>query len=196
MLLRRVSFDLTGLPPGYEDVVRFVADPSDEAYAAYVGKLMASQAYGEHWARQWMDVVRYADTNPTSEGSNRPEPFAFGYRDWITDAMNRDIPYDRFIQYQLAADSMGAEGAEHLAALGFVSLGLTYHKDLNLDRDVIETLAMDDWDDRVDTLSRGIPGLTVSCARFHDPKFDADLHAEHYGLAVSFPRVAGIRHGC
>jgi len=193
LLLRRVSFDLTGLPPSYADVVRFAADPSDEAYAAYVGKLMASQAYGEHWARQWMDVVRYADTNPTSEGSNKPEPFAFGYRDWMIDAMNRDIPYDRFIQYQLAADSMGAEGAEHLAALGFVSLGLTYHKDLNLDRDVIETLAMDDWDDRVDTLSRGILGLTVSCARCHDHKFDAISQADYYGLAGVFASVRGVR---
>jgi cytochrome c553 len=193
MILRRVSFDLTGLPPDYEDVVRFVADPSDEAYAEYVEKLLASQAYGEHWGRQWMDVVRYADTNPTSEGSNKPEPFAFGYRDWIIDALNRDVPYDRFITYQLAADSMGAEGTEHLAALGFVSLGLTYHKDLNLDRDVIETLAMDDWDDRVDTLSRGLLGLTVSCARCHDHKFDAISQADYYGLAGVFASVHGVR---
>jgi hypothetical protein len=195
LLLRRVSFDLTGLPPSYEDVVRFSADPSDEAYNWYVGKLLASPAYGEHWARQWMDVVRYADTNPTSEGSNRPEPFAFGYRDWMIDALNRDVPYDQFIKYQIAADYMSPEGAEHLAALGFVSLGLTYHKDLNLDRDVIETLAMDDWDDRVDTLSRGILGLTVSCARCHDHKFDAIAQTDYYGLAGVFASVRGVRRG-
>lgn len=191
LLLRRVSYDLTGLPPSYDDVVRFEADPSDEAYAAYVENLLASPTYGEHWGRQWMDVVRYADTNPTSEATSRPEPFAFGYRDWIIDAWNRDLPYDRFIRYQIAADGYGSEGAEYVAALGFISLGLTYHKDLKLDRDVIETLAMDDWDDRVDAFSRGILGLTVSCARCHDHKFDAFTQADYYGLAGVFASVRG-----
>lgn len=174
-LYRRVHFDLLGLPPQYEELKRFVDDPrsDDEAFAALVDELLESPHYGERWARHWMDVARYADTKGY-EGAGRERRFIYSYtyRDWLIRAFNEDLPYDKFLLYQLAAEQLvSADGPDkqHLAALGFLSLSKNGSQGEILD-------------DRIDTTFRGTMALTVSCARCHDHKFDPIPTREYYGI--------------
>jgi Protein of unknown function (DUF1553)/Protein of unknown function (DUF1549)/Planctomycete cytochrome C len=193
-LIRRASLDLTGLRPGYEQVEAFAKDPSDQAYERVIEQLLASPQYGQRWGRYWLDVARYGEDNPTSEATNPPYPFAWRYRDWVIDAVNRDVPYDRFVTLQLAADLMPNVPRGDLVATGFLGLGPVYHKDGRLSKDVIESSYGDDWDERVDTVSRGVLGLTVACARCHDHKFDPITSRDYYGLAGVFAStVATVR---
>ena len=185
-LIRRAFFDLTGLPPTYAQVEAFAADPSPEAYAALIDTLLDSPRYGERWGRHWLDVARWAEDHPTSESTNRPHPYAWRYRDWVIEAFNRDIPYDRFIRMQFAADLLSGFEPADMRALGYIGNSPMYHKDPRLSRDVIETLASDDWDERVDAVSRGLMGLTVACARCHDHKFDPITNKDYYALAGVF----------
>ncbi len=186
MLIRRASFDLTGLPPSYEETEAFVADNAPDAYERLVEKLLASPRYGERWARYWLDVARWAEDHPTSEATNQPHPFAWRYRDWVIEALNRDVPYDRFIKQQFAADLMPGFEPADMRALGYIGNSPMYHKDLRLSTEVIGTLAADDWDERVDAVSRGLLGLTVACARCHDHKFDPISAKDYYALAGVF----------
>jgi Protein of unknown function (DUF1553)/Protein of unknown function (DUF1549)/Planctomycete cytochrome C len=181
-LIQRVYLDLIGLRPSYEQTEAFAKDPSDQAFAQIVDQLLASPQYGQRWGRYWLDVARYGEDNPTSEATNRPYPFAWRYRDWVIDAVNRDVPYNQFVTLQLAADLMPKTPRSDLAATGFLGAGPIYHKDGRLSKDVIENLYMDDWDERVDVVSRGVLGLTVACARCHDHKYDAIAQADYYGL--------------
>ncbi|MCB1205049.1 MAG: PSD1 domain-containing protein [Verrucomicrobiae bacterium] len=174
-LYRRLDFALLGLPPKYEELKRFVEDPrpDDEAYTALVDHLLGSPHYGERWARLWMDVARYADTKGY-EGAGRERRFIYSYtyRDWLIRAFNEDLPYDKFLLYQLAAEQLvDASGPDkrHLAALGFLSLSKNGSQDEILD-------------DRIDTTFRGTMALTVSCAKCHDHKFDPVPTKEYYGL--------------
>ncbi len=171
-LIRRAYFDLIGIPPPPDDVRAFVNDSSAEAYGAVVDRLLASKHFGERWARHWLDVARYSD-----EGFQaRPFQISWTYRDWVIDAFNSDMPYDRFITRQIAADLTGDE-PEHLAALGFLTVGI------NLPRptDVPENL-----DDRIDVVTRGFLGLSVSCARCHDHKFDPIPQKDYYSIYSIF----------
>ncbi|HZZ81068.1 MAG TPA: PSD1 and planctomycete cytochrome C domain-containing protein [Gemmataceae bacterium] len=185
-LIQRAYLDLSGLRPSYDEVEAFAKDPSEKAYAAVVERLLASPQYGERWGRYWLDVARYGEDNPTSEATNRPYPFAWRYRDWVIDAINRDVPYDRFVSLQLAGDLMPKTPRSELPATGFLGIGPIYHKDGRLSKDVIENLYMDDWDERVDVVTRGILGLTVACARCHDHKFDPISTRDYYALAGVF----------
>ena len=185
-LVRRAFFDLTGLPPTYAQVEAFAADPSPDAYAGLIDALLDSPRYGERWGRHWLDVARWAEDHPTSESTNRPHPYAWRYRDWVIEAFNRDIPYDRFIRMQFAADLLPGFQPADMRALGYIGNSPMYHKDPRLSRDVIETLASDDWDERVDAVSRGLMGLTVACARCHDHKFDPITNNDYYALAGVF----------
>jgi hypothetical protein len=171
-LLRRVTFDLTGLPPTPDEVAAFEADPSADAYARVVDRLLASPRYGERWGRYWLDVARYADTKGYVFEEERRYPYAYTYRDYVIRAFNEDLPYDRFILQQLAADQLplGAD-KQPLAAMGFLTVGRRF---LNNVHDII--------DDRLDVLTRGTLGLTVSCARCHDHKFDPIPTADYYSL--------------
>ena len=167
-LIRRVFFDLTGLPPTAKQADSFASSPTFEAYADVVESLLASKYFGERWARHWLDVVRYSD-----EGFQaRPFAIAWTYRDWVVDAFNDDLPYDEFVRYQLAAD-LESSDKRHLAAMGMLTLGI------NLPRptDVPENL-----DDRIDVVSRGFLGLSVACARCHDHKFDQISQRDYYSL--------------
>ena len=167
-LLRRVYYDLTGLPPSAEQIEVFVGSPTREAYTAIVESLLASPQFGERWARHWLDIVRYSD-----EGFQaRPFAISWTYRDWVVNAFNRDLPYDQFILRQLAADLTDSDRRD-LAALGMLTLGI------NLPRptDVPENL-----DDRIDVVTRGFLGLSVACARCHDHKFDPIPQADYYSL--------------
>lgn len=175
-LIRRATFDLTGLPPTDEQVQQFIKDPAPGAYEKVINRLLASPAYGERWARHWMDVARYADTSGyTLANADNRYPFAFTYRDYVIDALNRDLPYDDFIREQLAADYLEIpEDKKSLAALGFITVGRKY-------------LARPDTiDDQVDVVTRGLMGLTVSCARCHDHKYDAIPTEDYYSLYSIF----------
>ncbi len=185
-LVQRAYIDLIGLKPTYEEIEAFVNNDSPTAFADLVDELLKSPHYGERWGRHWMDVARYAEDNPTSEATNPPYPFAWRYRDWIIEAMNADVPYDRFVKLQLAADSLPGASREDLRALGYLGAAPVYHKDQRLSRDVILTFLTDDWDERVDAVSRGLLGMTVACARCHDHKFDPIPTKDYYGLAGVF----------
>ena len=186
VLIRRAYLDLTGLRPSYEEVEAFVADSAPDAYERMIERLLASPHYGERWGRYWLDVVRYGEDNFTGEATTPPFPFAWRYRDWVIEAVNRDVPYDHFVKLQLAADLMPNTPRHDLIALGFLGAAPGYHKDGRLSKEVVETLYTDDWDERVDTVSRGLLGLTVACARCHDHKFDPIPTADYYSLAGVF----------
>ncbi len=186
-LVRRVYVDLWGYKPTYEEVEAFAADHAPDAYARLIDRLLASPHYGEQWGRHWMDVARFAEDNPTSEATNPPYPFAWRYRDWIIEGINKDIPYDRFVKLQLAGDQMPDVPREDLRALGYLGAAPVYHKDQRLSAEVIGGFLTDDWDERVDAVvSRGILGLSVACARCHDHKFDPIPTKDYYGLVGVF----------
>ncbi len=185
-LIERASLDLTGLRPTYEEVQAFISDKDPAAYEKLIDRLLASPHYGERWGRYWLDVARFGEDNPTSEATNPPYPFAWRYRDWVIEAVNKDVPYNQFVKLQLAADEIPDTPRSDLRALGYLGSAPIYHTDLRLSKDVIETLFTDDWDERVDAVSRGVLGLTVGCARCHDHKFDPILTKDYYALAGVF----------
>jgi hypothetical protein len=171
-LLRRLSFDLIGLPPTAEQVEAFEADDRPDAYARVVDRLLASPEYGERWGRHWLDVARYADTKGYVFTAERRYPFSYTYRDYVVGAFNRDLPFDRFIVQQIAADRLPlGDDPRPLAAMGFLTVGRRF---LNDRHEII--------DDRIDVVTRGLLGLTVSCARCHDHKFDPIPTADYYAL--------------
>jgi hypothetical protein len=185
-LIQRASLDLTGLRPSYGEVQAFVTDRDPKAYEKLIDRLLASPRYGERWGRYWLDVARYGEDNPTTEATNPAYPFAWRYRDWVIEAINRDLPYDRFVKLQLAADQMPDTPRGDLRALGYLGAAPIYHTDLRLSKEVTETIFTDAWDERVDSVSRGLLGLTVSCARCHDHKFDPIQTSDYYALAGVF----------
>ena len=180
--VRRATFDLIGLPPTPAEVEAFVNDPSANVYEKTVERLLASPHYGERWARPWLDLARFAEDQAHIVGSNRAlfYPNAYLYRDWVIGALNADMPYDRFVKLQLAADLIEPEQPANVAALGFLGLGPKYYG-----RGSPAVMA-DEWEDRVDTVSRGLLGLTVACARCHDHKFDPIPTEDYYALAGVF----------
>ena len=181
--IRRLSFDLLGLPPSIAEVEAFVADESPDAAARLVDRMLASPHYGERWARHWLDVVRYGEDNPTNESTCKAPRFAYRYRDWVVRAVNDDLPYDEFLRRQLAADLMPSLSPEELAATGLLGLSPVYHKEPKLSAEVIAPIVADEWDERIDMVTRGMLGLTVACARCHDHKFDPIRTQDYYALA-------------
>lgn len=211
-LIRRVTLDLTGLPPTPEELDAFLHDNRHGAYDRVVDRLIGSPRFGERMASTWLPLARYAEDQAHQVGDDTKffYPNAYKYRDWVIAAFNRDLSYDRFVKFQLAADRyLGAKPtgarevveetlppvqidpknaeraadrstAEDLAALGFLGLGPKYYN-----RDKLDVMA-DEWEDRVDTMSRAFLGLTVSCARCHDHKFDPITAKDYYALAGVF----------
>ena len=181
-LVRRVSLDLTGLPPTVQQVELFAGDPSEAAWQQLVEQLLSSPAYGERWARLWLDVARYAEDQAHIVGEDKSltYPNAWRYRDWVIQAFNQDLSYSQFIRLQLAADLLEGSESPNLAALGFIGLGPKYY-----DRGQLFVMA-EEWEDRVDVVGRGLLGLTVACARCHDHKYDPIRTADYYGLAGIF----------
>jgi hypothetical protein len=182
-LIRRVYFDLIGLPPTFEQVEAFAADPRPDAYERMVDELLASPRFGEKWGRHWLDVARYAEDNPTGESTCKPPRAPYRYRDWVIAAFNADLPFDDFVRRQLAADLLPGLPPSEVAALGFLGLSPVYHKEPKLSKDVIAGIVADEWDERLDTITRGFLGLTVACARCHDHKFDPIATEDYYALA-------------
>lgn len=173
-LIRRLKFDLLGLPPSFEELQEFVSDADPQAYKRLVERYLASPQYGERWGRYWLDVARYADTKGYVFQEDRNYPNAFAYRDWVVKSLNADLPYNEFLMRQLAADILVKEDGlpqSELAAMGFLTLGRRF---LNNIHDII--------DDRLDVAIRGTMGITIGCARCHDHKFDPVPAADYYSL--------------
>jgi len=176
-LIRRATYDLTGLPPTPEEVQAFVDDSSSDAYTKVVDRLLASPQYGERWGRFWLDTARYADTKGDIKQGQDVElfPYAWTYRDYVVRSFNEDKPYNRFVIEQLAADKVGGQDRRSLAALGFLALGPRFNDDKN-----------DIYNDRIDVVCKGLLGLTVTCARCHDHKFDPIPQKDYYSLRGIF----------
>ena len=189
-LLRRATFDLTGLPPTPEEIAAFEKDAAPDAFAKVVDRLLASPHYGERWGRVWLDVARYGEDdyrslNPNPRGY-RPYPNAFVYRDWVIQAFNDDLPYDAFVKAQLAGDLLDEKTRyKTLPATGFLGLGPWYY-----DNGSVEVTRADERHDRVDVVTRGFLGLTVACARCHDHKYDPIPQTDYYSLAGVFLNTA------
>jgi mono/diheme cytochrome c family protein len=184
-LLRRVTYDLTGLMPTLDEVAAFENDKSPKAWETVVDRLLASPQYGERWARHWMDVVRYGeDDYNVSAMPDRAEryPFAYLYRDWLIRALNDDMPYDMFVKTQLAADLLDEKVRDkHLPALGMNGNGIwIFHAN------PAPVERADEWHDKVDVTTKAFLGLTVGCARCHDHKYDAIYARDYYSMASIF----------
>jgi mono/diheme cytochrome c family protein len=184
-LLRRVTYDLTGLPPSYEEVKTFEADRSPNAYEKVVDRLLASPHYGEMWARHWLDVVRYGeDDYRISQKPERVEryPHAYAYRDWVIKSLNDDMPYDTFVKAQLAGDLVDEKiRPRMIPGLGMNGLGVW-----QWNANVAAIERADEWHDKVDVTTKAFLGLTVGCARCHDHKYDPIPTKDYYRLAGIF----------
>jgi Ca2+-binding EF-hand superfamily protein len=182
-LLRRVYFDLVGLPPAPADVEAFVNDSSPDAFARVVDKLLASPAFGERWGRHWLDVARYAESSGKEQ--NILYPFAWRYRDYVIQSFNADKPYNQFLREQLAGDLLPAandtQKAEQLIATGFLAIGPKSHNER-----IPLQFRLDVADEQIDAVSQAMLGLTVACARCHDHKFDPIPQKDYYALAGIF----------
>jgi len=191
-LIRRATYDLTGLPPTPEEINAFLKDDSPDAFAKVVDRLLDSSAYGERWGRHWMDVIRYSDT--AGDNSDYPIPQMHKYRNWVIDAFNRDMPYDEFIRQQIAGDLLPskdeADGHAKLIATGYLA---------NTKRFGSYEEARYPWyltyEDQIDNLGRTFLGLTINCARCHDHKFDPILQTDYYALYGFFSSTRYPRPG-
>lgn len=181
-LIRRISYDLTGLPPESQVLERFSSGFDAMDYSQYVEELLNSWSFGERLASLWMNLARYAEDQAHQVGDDTKQfyPNAYRYREWVIEAFNRDLPYNEFIRFQLAADLMPLENPGDIKALGFLGLGPKYYN-----RGRLEVQA-DEWEDRIDTVTRSFLGLTVACARCHDHKYDPITTEDYYSLAGVF----------
>jgi mono/diheme cytochrome c family protein len=178
-LIRRATFDLTGLPPTSEEIDAFLADDSPDAFAKVVERLLTSPHYGERWGRHWLDVARYGEDQAHTFQA-RVFPNGYRYRDWVVKAFNDDMPYHRFVTLQIAGDLVKeGDPTERLPALGYFATGPHYYSDGGAGE-------VAELDDRVDTLTRGFLGLTAACARCHDHKYDPIPTKDYYSLAGIF----------
>ncbi|WP_395737288.1 DUF1549 and DUF1553 domain-containing protein [Prosthecobacter sp.] len=181
-LIRRATFDITGLPPTPDEVQAFVNDSRPDAYARLVDGLLSRRAFGERMAALWLNLARYAEDQAHQVGNNSSfaYPNAWRYRDWVIAAFNADMPYDVFVQKQLAADLLDPQNKADLAALGFLGLGHKLYARGRLD------VQAEEWSEQVDTVSQTFLGLTVACARCHDHKFDPITARDYYAMAGVF----------
>jgi len=187
-LLRRVHYAVTGLPPTPDEVKAFLADDAPDAYERVVDRLLASRQYAEHWARHWLDLVRYAETN--SFERDAAKPFVWRYRDYVIRSFNQDKPYDRFLREQLAGDELDDASPDSIVATGYYLLGT--HDDEPPDR---TQAYYDEMDDVVATTGQVFLGLTVNCARCHDHKIDPFPQRDYYRLLAFFHGLRGYGNG-
>ena len=178
-LVRRLYYDLTGLPPSPEDVDGFVRDPSDKAYENLVDRLLASSHYGEKWGRHWLDVVRYAETNGYERDG--PKPVVWKYRDYVIRSFNADKPYDQFVREQIAGDEMPGYNPDAVIATGYYRLGIWDDEPA----DPLQAM-FDEYDDMVATTGQAFLGMTMNCARCHDHKIDPIPQKDYYAMVAFF----------
>jgi hypothetical protein len=192
VLIRRLYFDLLGLPPTPEELARWEAaftagdKPRATVVAQLVDTLLASPHYGERWGRYWLDLARYTDVTPDYLDNSSS---AWLYRDWVVSAFNNDLPYDEFVKRQLAVDLMPGRPPEERHALGFLGLSPTYFKELKLPPEIIKGTVADEWEEHVDAIGRTFLGLTLACARCHDHKSDPITAQDYYAIAGVFASV-------
>ncbi len=176
-LIRRATYDLTGLPPSPEEVAAFLADDAPHAFERLIERLLDSPHYGERWGRHWLDLVRYADT--AGENTDHPIPDAWRYRNWVIDAINRDLPYDEFVREQLAGDLLHPDDPEAYAsgtiATGFLAIARRFDHDSDQHMHLT-------YEDTIDTLGKTFLGLSIACARCHDHKYDPITARDYYAL--------------
>ena len=187
--LRRATFDLTGLPPTPEELDTFVADSSNKAFDRVVDRLLESPTYGQHWARHWLDVVRYADYHDADANARNPvcEPLeAWRYRDWVVESLNRDLAFDQFITHQIAGDLLPASDGREPYADGLIATTFLVNGAWDRGDADKEKMVSDMVDDQIDTIGKAFLGLTLGCARCHDHKFDPISQPDYYALAGIF----------
>jgi len=191
ILIRRLTFDLTGLPPTPEEVSAFVADAQPRAYQRLVDRLLSSPHYGEHWARHWLDLARFGESNGFE--FDEPRANSWPYRDWVIDAFNRDLPFDEFARLQLAGDVIAPEAPEAIKATGFLVAGAFDTAGQNQQSTAMKAVVrQDELEDIVGVVGQTFLGLTIHCARCHDHKFDPIRQVEYYRLTAA---LGGVRHG-
>ncbi|HEV7223218.1 MAG TPA: DUF1549 domain-containing protein, partial [Pirellulales bacterium] len=180
-LVRRASFDLTGLPPTPEEIEAFVDDPSADAFDKVVDRLLDSPHYGERWARHWLDLVRYAESHGFEQDYDRPS--AYHYRDFVIKALNQDLPYDTFVRWQLAGDEIEPDNPLALMATGFLAAGV---HSTQITKNQVEKERYDELDDMSAVTGTSLLGLSIGCARCHDHKFDPIPTRDYYRLLSTF----------
>jgi hypothetical protein len=188
-LIRRLAFDLTGLPPSPEEVEKFINDTSPEAYAALVERLLASPAYGERWARHWLDIAHFGESDGFE--FDRLRPNAWPYRDWVVNALDANMPFDEFTRLQLAGDVLRPDDPEALKATGFL-VGGTHDSLMPAGDTMRQIMRQDELEDLIGLVGQTFLGLTVQCARCHDHKFDPIRQSDYYRLSAA---LAGVHRG-
>ncbi len=183
-LLRRATYDLTGLPPTEQEIRDFLADGSPEAFKKVVDRLLASPRYGEKWGRHWLDVARYADS--TGNDEDHRYPYAWKYRDYVVEAFNKDMPYDQFVREQIAGDLLPPENSESVNRRGIVATGFLALGPKAIAQQDKKKMLYDVYDEQVDVTTKAFLGLTVSCARCHNHKFDPILTKDYYSMLGIF----------
>ena len=188
-LIRRVYLDLIGLPPTPEEVTKFLADKSPDAFGKIVDKLLSSPSYGEKWARHWLDIVRYGESDGFER--NAPRPNSWHFRDWVIKALNSDMPYDQFVQMQIAGDRIFPDSPDSILAMGFLVAGI-HNTVLGANADAREQARQDEMEDLVSSIGQTFLGLTINCARCHDHKFDPISQHDYYQMVAN---LSGVRQG-
>lgn len=188
-LIRRLSFDLLGLPPTPDEVNTFLSDTSADAYERLVDRMLASPHYGERWARHWLDIVRFGESNGFEY--DQPRDNAWPYRNWVIDALNRDVPYDEFVRLQLAGDLLHPNDLDSAAATGYLVAG-PHNTTLPANDKMRMSMAQDELEDLVGNVGQTFLGLTINCARCHDHKFDPISQQEYYKFMAT---LTGVTHG-
>lgn len=189
VLVRRITFDVIGLPPTPDEVDEFVGDNRPDAFERLIDRLLASPHYGERWARHWLDVVRFGESNGFER--DLPRPNAWPYRDWVIQAFNRDLPYDEFVRWQLAGDIIAPNDPESIRSVGFLVAGAHDTVVPVVDR-MRALMRQDELEDTMGVVGQTFLGLTLNCARCHDHKFDPITAREYYQVASA---LAGVDHG-
>ncbi len=188
-LIRRIYLDLTGLPPSPGEVAKFMEDKSHDAFEKIVDKLLSSPGYGEKWARHWLDIVRYGESDGFER--NAPRPNSWHYRDWVINALNSDMPYDQFVQMQIAGDRLFPDSSDSIIAMGFLVAGI-HNTVLGANADAREQARQDEMEDLVGSVGQTFLGLTINCARCHDHKFDPISQHDYYQMTAN---LSGVRQG-
>ena len=187
-LIRRATYDLTGLPPTLEEVEAFERDERPDAWERLIDRLLASPHYGERWGRHWLDLVRYAETDGYER--DRKKPSAWRYRDWVIDALNADMPYDEFVTHQLAGDELDRPTAASVIATGYLRLGIWDDEPTDT-----ELAQYDDLDSVLDTTSRVMLGMSIGCARCHNHRGDPIPQTDYYRMLSFFRGIAPYKVG-
>lgn len=190
-LLRRATYDLHGLPPTEQEMREFVADQSPDAFKKVVDRLLASPRYGEKWGRHWLDVARFADS--TGNDEDHRYPYAFKYRDYVVEAFNNDLPYNQFVKEQVAGDLLPAESGQGINRRGVIATGFLALGAKAIAQQDKQKMLYDVWDEQLDVTSRAFLGVTLSCARCHDHKFDPLTQKDYYGIVGMFASTKSFK---